>query len=489
MTEFELKFQVPPVRSDAIENALKRGAVERTQLRAQYFDTNDEALARAGLILRLRQEGEQWVQTAKGPGRHGFERLEHNAPVASRSARPDPGLHQGHPVGAALRSALAASADGRLHRVFETDVVRLARTFETSDTSVEVAFDRGQIRAGTQAMPVMELEFELVNGNRAALVELAQRWCEKHGLWLDPLTKSGAGRRLAKGIPGGPPVQADDVRASESAPGSVAEMLDAGLQQVLGNAREIAAGTGGDEHVHQLRIGLRRLRTLLRELRATGLLPSPDLQLDSSLRDLFSVLGEHRDRSTLLPRLQAELAEEGSPAAAWCPPLPDLGATVRSNDFQSAVLQLMAHSQELKLQAASGPAVGARSMRKLVRARLRKLHRRTVRDGRHFEELAEPARHRVRKQVKRLRYLAELTRALFNGRAVDRYVASLKELQDALGAYQDAAAGKALFTARASDDPGAWFVVGWLGAREEGLAAACASACRRMCRKAQPFWE
>ena len=34
--------------------------------------------------------------------------------------------------------------------------------------------------------------------------------------------------------------------------------FDAGLQQVLGNARELAAGSGGDEHVHQLRIGFRR---------------------------------------------------------------------------------------------------------------------------------------------------------------------------------------------------------------------------------------
>lgn len=489
MTEFELKFQVPPVRADAVENALKRGTVERTELKAQYFDTADEALARAGLVLRLRQEGDAWVQTAKGPGRHGFERLEHNAPVEAGCTHPDPGRHESHPIAAALRKALAASADGQLHPVFETDVLRLARTFETGDTSVEVAFDRGRISAGTNSLPVLELEFELKEGNPTALVELARRWCEEHALWLDPLSKSGSGRRLAQGIPCAAAVQATEVRASDNAPGSVGAMLDAGLQQVLGNARELAAGTGGDDHVHQLRVGLRRLRTLLRELRATDLLPDSDVQLESSLQELFSVLGEHRDRSTLLPRLQDELSEAGSPAAPWNPPLPDVGATVRSTAFQSAVLRLIAHSQELQLRAASGTADQAKAVRKLVRARLQKLHRSTARDGRHFEELAQPARHRVRKRLKRLRYLAELTRPLFNGRAVDRYVASLRKLQDALGAYQDAAAGKALFTLRAAEDPGAWFAVGWLDAREQGLASDCADACRKMRRKAEPFWH
>lgn len=489
MTEFELKFQVPPLRAEAVGNALKRAPVARTHLRAQYFDTSDEALARAELVLRLRQEGDAWVQTAKGPGGHGFERLEHNAPVAAHCAYPDPGLHEGHPIAAALRNALASSEDGKLHPVFETDVVRLARTFETGDTSVEVAFDRGQIRAGTKSLPLLELEFELKHGKPPALVALAQRWCEEHALWLDPLSKSGAGRRLAQGTLSGPAVQASEVCASESASGSVAAMLETGLQQVLGNAREVAAGTGGDEHVHQLRVGIRRLRTLLRELGATDLLPASALELESSLGELFSVLGEHRDRSLLVPRLQDELAEEGCPAAAWSPPLPDVGAAIRSTAFQSVVLQLIAHSQELQLQAANDPLDTARRIRKLARARLEKLHRSTVRDGRLFEALAQPARHRVRKRLKRLRYLAELTRGLFDGRAVDRYVASLKKLQDALGAYQDAVVGKALFAAHAAEEPGAWFVVGWLGAREEALACECANACRKMRRKAEPFWE
>jgi triphosphatase len=94
----------------------------------------------------------------------------------------------------------------------------------------------------------------------------------------------------------------------------------------------------------------------------------------------------------------------------------------------------------------------------------------------------------VRKRLKRLRYLSELVRPLFDAKAVDRYVASLKHLQDALGAYQDAAAGQQMFARHAAEDGRAWFAAGWLAAREEDLAGHCERACRKTAEDAQPFW-
>ncbi|MCC2633079.1 MAG: hypothetical protein K0S48_965, partial [Ramlibacter sp.] len=98
-------------------------------------------------------------------------------------------------------------------------------------------------------------------------------------------------------------------------------------------------------------------------------------------------------------------------------------------------------------------------------------------------------RHRVRKQLKRLRYLAEMARPLYRGDAVDGYFEALGDLQDALGLYQDAAAAGALLAERAKEDSGAWFGAGWLAAREQALAAECEKACRRTARRARPFWD
>lgn len=484
MTEFELKFQVPRDRLAAVEAALQRGAVERTRLRATYFDTADGALARHQLTLRLRQEGREHVQTAKGPGPTTAERLEHNVPVAAGAERPVVELHAGHPVAQALREALARG-DGALVPLFETDVVRRSRVLKAAGTAVEIALDEGCIRSGGASVPVLELEFELKEGSAEALVEVAQRWCEQHGLWLDPLTKAGAGRRLAEGVTEPAPVVAVDVRPARGTGPLLAAILDAALQQVLGNARELAAGTGTDGHVHQLRVGLRRLRSALRELTSWGEVATVAAEVDAPLRALFSLLGEHRDRSTLLPALRKELEAVQAPLAGWDAPLPNVGAAVREPALQLALLRLLALVQALS----RGEDGGLKAARADAGERLRKLHRKTLRAGRDFVALAPAQRHRVRKRLKRLRYLGELVRPLFDGKDVDRYVASLKRLQDALGEYQDAAAGRLLFTRQAEQDARAWFGAGWLAAREEQLAQDCEKACRKLARKARPFWK
>jgi inorganic triphosphatase YgiF len=484
MSEFELKFQVPADSAEAVEAALRRGTVRRTRLRARYFDTPDQALARAGLVLRLRQEGRHWVQTAKGPGEAAFERLEHDAPVerGGAEAGPDPSRHAGHPVHALLQKALR-KAKGPLQPTFETDVVRLARTVRASGTQIEIAFDNGTVRAGGRSQTIRELELELKQGSTAALVELAQGWCERHGLWLDPLSKSGLGRRMAGGTAEPPAATWQHVPRGQA--NLLAALLEACLGQILANLRQGAAGTGGDEHVHQLRVGLRHLRTLLRELRPLGAGAAVPAHVEPTLEGLFSVLGAHRDQATLLPALLREVAHAGNPMQPWQPVLPDIASAVREPAVQSALLHLVALSQAWR----EGGAPGARSIRALARERLQRLHRKATRRGLHFEALAEAQRHQVRKRLKRLRYLAELMRPLFATKKVDAYVAALADLQDALGRYQDAAAGRELLARRAAEDPGAWFGVGWLAAREDALAAECATACRRTVRHAQPFWR
>lgn len=487
MTEFELKFQVPSERLDALDAALRRGPVQVKRLRARYFDTPLEALARHGLVLRLRQEGRAWVQTAKGPGRGGFERLEHEVPVDDGEGAPDIARHASHPVGKLLRKALG-DATQELYPVFETDVNRLTRTVEAAGTAVEIALDRGRVRAGKRSHPVQEVEFELKQGSPAAATELAQSWCEEHGLWLDPLSKSALGRRLAAGKPEGEPVQATETEQdAQAAPALLAAVLDAALQQVLGNARELAAGRGGDEHIHQLRVGLRRLRTALRELKDVAGLQALDPAIEPALRALFQLLGRHRDGVTLVPKLEAEMAKAGAPAMKrWQPELPDVGAAIRDAGFQGAVLQLVALVQELR-EVPEGN--GLKAMRKSVAARLQKLQHGVERDGRKFSQLQPPERHRVRKRLKRLRYLAELVRPLYAARDVDRFVKSLKDLQDALGEYQDAATARMLFEEHAKQDAQCWFAVGWLAARAQAIAHDCEQACRATAPRMKPFWN
>jgi len=78
MTEFELKLEIPPARFKGVKAAVQRGQAAQQRLLARYFDTPDHLLAAQGVVVRLRKEGRQWVQTAKAPGSRTLERLEHN---------------------------------------------------------------------------------------------------------------------------------------------------------------------------------------------------------------------------------------------------------------------------------------------------------------------------------------------------------------------------------------------------------------------------
>lgn len=83
-SELEFKFRVPAACLGSLEKAMERAGGRAERLLAVCFDTTDEKLARHGVTLRLRQEGRQWIQTAKVVTADPLERLEDNAAGAAR---------------------------------------------------------------------------------------------------------------------------------------------------------------------------------------------------------------------------------------------------------------------------------------------------------------------------------------------------------------------------------------------------------------------
>jgi triphosphatase len=493
MTEFELKLEVPADCAEAVEAAVRNGPVVRQRLLARYFDTPDRALATQGVVVRLRKEGANWVQTAKAPGKRPLERLEHNVDLAGR-ATPllDLARHHGTPVGERIRRALKlkpAESFPPLEQVYQTDITRLSRIVSAGEASVEIAWDTGRISAGKRSLPVRELELELKQGNPANAVELARYWCQAHGLWLSSVSKSMKGQRLAVAQPFGAAVTAQAPRFGRNASGRTmaAAVLASCLDQVLANASDVAGGCSDAEHIHQLRVGLRRLRTALRELGA--LIEGVDSAWEAPIVALFRALGLHRDRDYLLHTVQGQMTTAGGPPLDWSAALtelPDPAAAVRTPDFQEALIGLIGLVHAASADEGMQPD---QSARKTVRRRLRKLHQEAVAEGRQFLKLEEAMQHRLRKRLKRLRYLAEFSRPLFARRQVDAFVAALKPVQDALGMYNDELAALQAWQQLTSDDARAWFGTGWLSARRTPNAQACLQACEKFARDAKPFWN
>lgn len=493
MIEFELKLEIPASRLQPLMAVIGQGEVVRERLRATYFDTQDGALAARGVVVRMRHEGRRWVQTAKAPGRSLLARLEHNASVAPEPAgmRPvvDLARHSGTPVGEALRRALklkAGDAFPPLVPLYETDITRLSVSVVHGESQVEIALDEGRIVAGTQSLPVRELELELKHGRPGDVVDLARQGCAIHGLWLSTITKAMKGQRLA-GTAARPAhgARAPDYRRRAGGDELVSSVVATCLEQVLEFASEVAGGSRDADHIHQVRVGIRRLRTALREL--AGLTDGIDPAWEAPLIEVFRALGRHRDQNHLALNVEPMVEGAGGPAvaaAAVAADVPDPGEAVRAPAFQDTLLGLL----EFSCRETANASPSHEETKKLVRKALAKLHAQILRDGCRFASLDEVHQHRVRKRVKRLRYLAEFAAPLFPSRKTKAFGDSLKPLQDALGMYNDDLMALHAYRALARDDPKAWFATGWLSARREPLVLACQCAIQDMART-RPFWE
>lgn len=502
--EIEIKLQVPDAARATVEQAVATATAQRTRLQAAYFDTADRRLAAAGIALRLRNEGGQWVQTLKAGAAHALQRLEHNAPVAGVD-RPvlDLGRHAGTPAGDALAAALqpaAGEAAPDLIEQYRTDILRTHRVLRVAGGAVELAFDVGEIASGEQVWPVCELEIEGVRGGPRVVLAQAHRWVQRHGLWLDVRSKAERGARLARfqqgGAAGSPflgePVKAAPLKlhASQTPAEAARAIAAACLGQILRNASEIASGMHGDEHVHQLRVGLRRLRAGLRLSR--GWTVPLDDTTDATLADLFQHLGAARDRTVLLQTLVPALQAAGAPAINL-PPLAgvDVVAAVRARPVTQALLNLQAYALLAPADEAAPLLASSVPLLALITHRLHRWRRRCRRAAREFSELPDLERHALRKDLKQLRYALEFSAtplAEAHGRKhVARYLAALAQAQVALGEDCDASTALAMYRTLAAHDARAWFAVGWLTARREGLGAAAADSLNAFRRVAAPW--
>lgn len=268
MHEIELKFQVPPQARAAVRLAMAKRTAQTTRLRALYYDTPDLHLARAGMALRLRLEGERWVQTFKAPGGDALRRIEHEVVLAADAVAAGPALdlarHAGSPAGAVLAGALGDAA-AALRVTFETDVSRCHRVTRHGGAHIELALDVGVVRAAAAEVALHEIEFELVDGPVAGLLDLARRWVARHGLWLDVRSKAERGHLLAHGMTVASATRAKSPRVSGvvTADQALRQVVEAGLDHLLPNAAALAAGLAGDEHRAQARLGLASLREAL----------------------------------------------------------------------------------------------------------------------------------------------------------------------------------------------------------------------------------
>ena len=365
MQEIELKFLVPESRLKGLLRQAQVKSSEVTQLAAHYYDTPDQQLAQAGIGLRIRKEGDAWVQTIKAGGDGIAARLEHNAPLDneqvqamldSNTLMPDLSIYKNTSVAPALAEFKLKKLAKNLTRLYVTDVERTTRLLvdesdDEANNHIEMAYDYGEIIHGnddSQRDAIQEIEFELISGDIDFLFTTAKTWCKRYKLCLSTVTKAERGSLLITGQHHSPAVSADldqlTINKDSSMPAFIRAVVHNCLLQILPNSSAIVAGSEDDDHILQLYIGIARLQAALQAFASYSDEINPDWL--PIIKQTAALINDYQKLAYLASDIEPELQQHGAPIVDWTADIDTLKITpkdaIGANDFQLTLLELIA---------------------------------------------------------------------------------------------------------------------------------------------------
>lgn len=492
--EVELKLSLNPADNDRLARhpliaAHARAPARTAQLLAHYFDTPDLHLMRHGAGLRVRQVDGAWIQTMKAGGsvRSGLhQRNEWEGPVE----RPWPQLGR-------LRKLIKADGDAswlapldapglkqRLAAQFAVRVERRTWQLDVDGSAIELALDSGDVERHGRRVAINEIELELKAGDPAALFAFALRLLETIPLHVSNTNKAERGYALCRQS-GTVPVKAADLALAPD--GTLAEALEAMLSNCLAQIQGNEAGvmdTDNAESLHQMRVGMRRLRSALKLVQQVATAPEA---LQDDIAWLGEQLGQARDWDVLqLSTLAGVLDHPGAnPGGKDSLALQDAvretvqasrhaaALALRSPRYTRLLLALGAWMAQLARQrepdpdqdgdrdgdndggALAGPA------RHFAHHTLQRLHKTLLKRASRIDDDAASV-HRLRIAGKRSRYALEFFQSLYRARDARRYLDAMSAIQDQLGRHNDLAVAGRLLRELQDERPALAGAVGYL---------------------------
>jgi triphosphatase len=510
--ETEIKLEL--ARSEATRlNKLAplRGAkcAKRATQVSIYFDTDKFALRKNGLMFRVRRTGSHYVQTIKAAGSGLLDRNEWETEL--KGEKPD--------FEAARRTALGPLLTKKLRRqlrpVFETRVHRTTYPLKVRGSQIEVTLDRGEIDAGDRSKAVSEIEIELKAGDRAELLKLARSIAHATSAELAVKSKAQRGYELLDGNDSSAVTAEPVTLTPDTSTWEAFRVIAAScVKQIIVNKPALLAGN--PEGLHQMRVGLRRLRAAISLL--SGILEESDREaMKTDLKWLTKELGparefevfltrvvqpamRHNTRLMGIRRLSHDLAEKRRSALARA------RNAVQSERFRDFLLNiatwlegdwrkghdLIRERGDVPIPISAAAQLKRRSKKIRKRAKL-------------LTKLDQQRRHKLRIQAKKLRYAAEFFETVFPGRKASKqrkaFLSALEDMQDCLGALNDIAVHENLTAdmaihsppdTRANERSRRAFAAGVLTGHEDArigpVLAAAVVSCETFA-KAKPYWK
>ena len=443
VNETEIKYDAPagaalPRLGDLPQVAGTSGP-DKEQLEAEYYDTDDLRLIRAGITVRRRRGGDDAGWHLKLP-LGAATRREIRLPLG-QTGRQVPGelaeLVRVHTRRETLRPVARMTTKRQRLTLLDQAGKSLAEVV-ADDISAQTLGDT------TTVSSWHEVEVELTGGNRQ-LLKAADKLLQRDGL-----RPAGRSAKLERALEGQLPEPAQRVPLTSSSPAG--QVVLAYLQTHAEALKSLDPMVRGDEPdaVHQMRVATRRLRSTLRSF--GHIIRRDDTQrLAAELKWLGTMLGQARDSEVLAGHLQAELRQtpgelvigpvqarvQGHFASLRAGARAALLAALDSQRYFSLLDELdkLIADPPLAPQAAMPAAdvlpAAARRLYRQARRRMRCAQR--ARAG----QSADAALHRARKAAKRARYASEaITPAI--GPKARRFAKQMKKVQSVLGDHHDA---------------------------------------------------
>jgi triphosphatase len=509
--EIEIKLELPPASLPALKKiplirALQAPPRHTTEV-SIYFDTDKRKLRKKGLLLRVRRIGDRHIQTIKASGDSSlFERDEWEAELAGE--QPDLSLARG----TALEPLVNGKLEARLKPLFETRVRRTVYPLADDAVAAALSVDHGTIAAGRRSMPLCEIELELKRGNPTGLFDVARELTHALPAQLALKSKSERGYRLLDGEQDAPVKAASiDLAAGANGRDGFRAIGRACLEQIVDNQRAVL--TGDPEGVHQMRVGLRRLRaaisllaTLLRDPQTAAIKTelkwlaqelTPARELEVLMQKVVAPLKRRHAQWDGFPLLSRELANKREAALAQAQ------AAITSMRFRTLTLEVAAWLETGDWTEPADELVRDRgdiAVETIAAEQLRRHWRKARKRAKTISRLDARHRHKLRIQVKKLRYAAEFFSSLFPGKRAskrrEKFLEVLERLQDGLGdlndiaVHEDRIAALGLRGRRPSRKRA--FAAGLLTGREDAhldAAMEAATAAGAALAKAKPFWR
>lgn len=416
--ERELKLQAP---AGFVLPELAGTPITPRRFTSTYFDTPDLLLASQGITLRRRVENRRGLWQLKLP--RGVARLELEEPGGPL-----------RPPQTMMKLLTAALRGGEIQAMARIRTLRSGTVVSDGERDLaEVVYDSAQVlQGGRISNRFSEIEIELVGGDEADLKNL-EATLREAGAWVgDQRPKAFRALNLTPARIGGERKPATELGRLQSA---IADQF----QMIVNHDPGTRMGTD-PEDLHQHRVGIRRLRSLL--WAASGLL---EPEWTDALRTELEWIGDQmngvRDLDVMIPYLKADLqtlepdeaaelqpflaaleAEKSAARAGMLAALESDRYLVLLQTLEEATRSIRVIPQEAAFR--DGAVKAFKKMRKVANA---------MDDPPEDEQM-----HYVRRLAKKSRYSSEVVKE-GGGKAVAKFLTEIKALQEILGDLQDAA--------------------------------------------------